>query len=224
MATPSAGYKLRDGSKVPGTTTIIGRFKDSGGLLFWAFGQGKLAEQGVIKNLYDKRDEAADLGTRVHEIIEAHKNGQQINIDDAPDGVKSGVDAYLSWERMTKLEIVQQETQLICDCHRFGGTPDAIGRIDGKLCLLDWKTSNSVYADYLIQLAAYKHLIEHGYRLDNGEPLNLMLDGGFHLCRFSKEHADFAHHYYPNLDSAWRQFELFREAYEIDKELKKRTK
>lgn len=224
MATPAAGYRLKDGSRVPGTTTIIGRFKESGALLHWAFAQGKLAEQGKIRHLYDKRDEAADFGTQVHELIEAHKNGQAITLpDDAPEQVRSGVEAYLSWERMTKLEIVQQEVQLVCDCHRFGGTPDAIGRIDGKLCLLDWKTSNGVYSDYLIQLAAYKHLIERGYRLDNGEPLGLTLDGGFHLCRFSKSHGDFAHHYYPKLDEAWSQFVLFREAYEIDKQLKKRA-
>lgn len=224
MATPAAGYFLKDGTKVPGTTTIIGRFKESGALLFWAFNQGKAAERGEIKNLYDKRDEAADTGTRVHELVERHIKGDEPHPDEYSDEVESGYHAYLSWERMTKLEIVAQEIQLVCDCHRFGGTPDAIGRLDGQLCLLDWKTSNSVYADYLIQLAAYKHLIECGYRLDTGEPLGLTLTDGYHLCRFAKEHGDFSHHYYPDLSSAWRQFELFREAYEIDKELKKRTK
>ena len=43
------------------------------------------------------------------------------------------------------------------------------------------------------------------------------------IKRFAKEHGDFAHHYFPNLDDAWRQFVLFREAYDIDRELKKLT-
>ena len=33
---PKAGYKNAAGEKVPGVTTVIGRFKDSGALLHWA--------------------------------------------------------------------------------------------------------------------------------------------------------------------------------------------
>ena len=76
MPHPKSGYKLKDGSKVPGVTTIIGRFKDSGGLLWWAFEQGKSAERGEISSLYDKRDEAADAGTLAHSMVEAHIDGK----------------------------------------------------------------------------------------------------------------------------------------------------
>jgi hypothetical protein len=82
--------------------------------------------------------------------------------------------------------------------------------------LLDWKTSNAIYRDYLVQVAAYKWLWEE---VHPDQPLT----GGFHICRFAKEHGDFSHHYYPNLDEAWEQFLLFRRAYEIDKQLKKRS-
>ncbi len=48
--------------------------------------------------------------------------------------------------------------------------------------------------------------------------------GEFHLLRFSKEHADFAHHYWNELDDAWEQFLLLRtitkqEEYEIYRHL-----
>ena len=62
MGRPTLGYRLKDGTKVPGVTTIIGRFKDSGGLLWWAFEQGQAAERGEINSLYDKRDAAAEAG------------------------------------------------------------------------------------------------------------------------------------------------------------------
>ncbi len=81
---------------------------------------------------------------------------------------------------------------------------------------MDWKTSNGIYVDFLCQLGAYALLIEE-CRPD------LYLDGGFHLCRFAKSHGDFAHHYWPNLDEAKRMFILLREAYDIDKALKKRV-
>ena len=55
MARPKGGYRLKSGESVPGVTTIIGRFKDSGGLLWWAFEQGKAFERGEIHGLYEKR-------------------------------------------------------------------------------------------------------------------------------------------------------------------------
>ena len=222
MARPKGGYKNAAGQRVPGVTTIVGRFKESGGLLQWAFQQG-LAGMG---SLYEKRDEAADAGTLAHEMVEAHIKGQDDKTvyalaDDGKDevGVQAiqAYEAYLTWARHTKLKIVEQETPLVSEEYQFGGTLDAIGEIDGDLCLVDWKTSNSVYQDYLIQLAAYKHLWESAHH-------NQPLTGGFHLCRFAKTHGDFAHHFYPKLDEAWRQFVLFREAYEIDKQLKARAK
>ena len=213
MAHPKGGYRL-DGKRVAGVTTVIGRFKDSGGLLYWAFDQGKAAERGEIENLYDVRDAAGNTGTIAHSMVEAHIKGE--SIPDGPQDSKNAFQAYLSWESMTKLKIVEQEMSMVSKLG-FGGTPDAIGLINGELCLVDWKTSNSIYTDYLIQIAAYKHLYEE-HNPDK------KLTGGFHLCRFAKSHGDFAHHYFPELDLAWEQFKLFLQAYQNDKELKKRAK
>lgn len=221
MPHPKGGYKLKDKTRVPGTTTVIGRFKESGGLLYWACEQGKAIERGEINNLYDKRDEAADAGTLAHSLVENHiKKLPELDLSGYPDEIiklaKQGFENYLLWAANTKIKIVYQEIELVSEEFRFGGCPDAIG-IDSekRYCLPDWKTSNGIYVDYLIQLAAYKHLWEVNHP---DKPLT----GGFHLCRFSKENADFAHHYWSELDDAWTQFKLLREAYDIDKKLKKR--
>jgi len=220
MPHPKSGYKLNNGQKAPGVTTIIGRFKDSGALLWWAFAQGKLAEQGTINSLYDRRDEAAEAGTLAHALVEAHINEEPLpDLPDDETGQRAwqGYENYLRWAEDNRIKIVKQEMELVSEKYQFGGCPDAIG-IDsrGLTCLLDWKTSNGIYQDYLIQLAAYKHL------WDVNNPDN-PIAGGFHLIRFSKENADFAHHYWSELDDAWDQFKLFRQAYELDKKLKKRT-
>lgn len=223
MPTPKKGYFLKDGTKVPGTTTVIGRFKDSGGLLHWAFKQGKEGKD----RLYDEAEKAADIGSCAHGMVEMKvhgKNDAEINEwagntlsdPDALEKARSAFGSYLAWAKNFKVKIIEQEIQLTSEKYRYGGTPDAIGLIDNQLVLLDWKTSNSVYADYLIQLAAYRQLWEEN---NPDKPIT----GGFHLLRFAKEHGDFAHHYFPNLDNAWRQFILFREAFDIDKELKKRA-
>jgi hypothetical protein len=222
MAHPASGYRLKDGTKVPGVTTIIGRFKESGGLLFWAFEQGKCCERGEITGLYDKRDAAADSGTLAHSMVEAYINDAELPDlskypEDIASSAKQGFENYVRWQTDNRITVIHQEMQLVSEAHVFGGCPDAIG-VDshGKTCLIDWKTSSSgPYIDWLLQLSAYKILWEENHP---DKPIT----GGFHLLRFSKENADFHHHFWQDLSEAERQFLLLREAYEIDKKLKKR--
>lgn len=223
MPTPKSGYSWA-GEKLPGTTTVIGRFKDSGGLLQWAFKQG----QSGAAHLYEQAEKAADIGTLAHEYIEQHINGYPV-VYDANDEkqckANQAFTQYIEWERQTRIELVSkfQEIQLVSPKYRFGGTPDAIGRFDGNYVLLDWKSSNAVYPDYLVQIAAYKHLIEEGVSMDTGEPLGIQI-AACHLLRVSKDFPDFEHRSFTDLELPWRQFVRFREAYEDDKVLKARVK
>lgn len=221
MPTPRAGYYLRDGTRVPGTTTIIGRFKDSGALMQWAFRQGKEGKS----RLYEEAEKAADIGTAVHSMVELHTKGASetecLDVlatlpEEGHEKAKSGFSAYLAWAKNFNIEIIEREVQLVSEKHRFGGTPDAIGRINNGLVLLDYKTSNGVYSDMLIQLAAYKNLWEEN-RPD------LPITGGCHLLRFAKEHGDFGHYHFQDLNDEWAQFLLFRQSYELDKIIKKRA-
>ena len=243
--TPAAGYYLKDGTRVPGTTTTISRFKDSGALIRWAAKVGwEQGRAGEALDVYKKRDDAANIGTLIHAFIEAHLRGDKhidLPPDTAPEAIeraKTGYSAFLNWEQRTRVKVLVQEIQLISEKHKFGGTPDGIAQIgdnpnvieiiDGRpqlkagakppvLSLLDWKSSNSVYSDHLIQVSAYKNLWEENFP-------DLLLNGGYHIIRFSKEFGDFSHHFFENLDEAWEQFLLFRRAYDIDKILARRAK
>jgi hypothetical protein len=221
MPHPKKGYYVGD-QKVPGVTTLIGRFKDSGPLMFWAFEQGKAAQRGEIANLYDKRDSAAEAGTLAHSLVEAHIHNLPLpDLSAHPPEIASqarqGYENYTRWQEDNKIEIVCQEIELVSTKHLCGGCLDAIGKNSRKqLCILDWKTSNGVYLDYLLQIAAYNQLWIENHP-------DMPLTGGFHLLRFSKEHADFTHHYWSELDEAWEMFLLFRRAYDLDKILKKRV-
>jgi hypothetical protein len=223
MPTPKAGYRAKDGGVIPGTTTVIGRFKETGGLMHWAFKQG----QSGANHLYEKAEEAADIGTCAHGMVEMHINGvpmAEIELYAEDTLIDSGMcakahlsfKAYLAWAKNFDVSIIEQEILLVSEKYRYGGTPDAIGLIDNQLVLLDWKTSNSVYSDYLIQLAAYGNL------WDENNP-DRPITGGYHLLRFSKETGDFAHHYYADLSDEWEQFKDFRRCYERDKAIKKRA-
>ena len=224
MGRPTTGYRLQDGNKALGVTTILGRFKESGALLHWAFAQGKLAERGVIANLYDKRDQAADIGTAAHEMTEAFLKGEDpiarrdVLLPNEPDRLKAtqAYEMFQEWWGQTNLKVYRQEIPLVSNQYGFGGTPDWILETPKGLAIGDIKTSNGIYVDYLIQVAAYKQLWEENYP---NEPIT----AGFHICRFSKDFPDFDHKYCAELDQAWEQFKLFLQAYQIDKVLKKRA-
>jgi hypothetical protein len=216
MATPKLGYFTKSGEKVPGTTTVIGRFKESGGLVHWAW---KLGMEG--KNYREVRDDAANSGTIAHDMVEAFIRQKDYvrppNVaDDVFERAQVSFGAFEKWAQQTHLKPVDTECGLVSETYKYGGTLDAM-LVDGKLALGDWKTSNALYQDYLLQLAAYKNLWEENYP-------DRPVTGGLHLIRFDKEYGDFTHRWFPELDDAWRQFKLFRQAYDLDIKLKQRIR
>ena len=68
---PRIIYKNHRGTRLPSVTTIIGRFKESGGLLYWANQQGL---EG--KTLDEARVEVTTPGTLAHRAVEDHINGR----------------------------------------------------------------------------------------------------------------------------------------------------
>lgn len=210
-------YRTKDGERVPSTTTVTGRFKDSAGLLRWANAEGLAG-----RKLYEDQS-ALDVGSIVHRMVEARIHGGPESYGSVPDEyldrVHSSFSAFTAWFDAYEFEIVATEIPLVSEEWKFGGTIDSVLRDkQGRLCIGDWKTSNAVYADYLLQLAAY------GWLWNEHAPKDAQISGGFHLVRFSKEHGDMEHRHFPELDDAWTMFTLLRQSYELDKIIKRRAK
>lgn len=214
MPTPKQGYYNAAGKRIPGTTTIINRFKDAGGLIHWAWEQGR---NGL--DYRKTRDAAASVGTLVHAMVDAsiHGTAQPPTDGFSPEQLlqaANGLQAFKDWYAGSDARIEATEIKLVSELHQFGGTPDAVGIVNGKRCILDWK-SGGVYQDALIQVAAYGQLWNEHHP---DQPIE-----GFHIVRFGKDSGDFVHRHFAELTEAWEQFLLFRRAYEIDKTLKKRA-
>lgn len=214
---PTAPYYNKMGKRLPGTTTIIGRFKESEFLIKWAW------EQGCAGLNYRRtRDSAADSGTVTHELVDAHIHNRKPEIDLYPKDIvakgRVGFAGFLKWKDEFHVDYVETEMQLVSEEFQFGGTPDAIGRIDGKLCMIDWKTSKRVYPDHLLQLAAYKILWD--------ENRDEEIDGPFHLLRFDKESGGFEHHHWAlgDLDEAREAFVHMRALYGLMQKVGKQVK
>ena len=209
-------YVLKDGTKVPGVTTITGRFKESGGLIHWAWSLGMDG-----KDYRKARDDATTAGSLAHAMIDAAIHSQPIPEPPSGagqaqiDGARQGFEAFLTWRRRVPMELLATEVPLVSEVHRFGGTLDALGRIDGAIVLPDWKSSNAIYPEYLAQIGAYVILAE--------EKLEFGAIQEAHLLRVGKEFGDFHHHSWGRqvLDEACAAFLLMRQLYEKMALLKK---
>ena len=212
-------YTLASGTRVPSVTTITGARKANvEGLLVWA---NELGKQGLSHR--DVRQAAADAGTMAHAMVENAIHGREI-LEGIPEAdpqtieqAQRGFQAWQDWSRVMAVDYVLTETPMVSEEYAYGGTPDAIGHVDGKLALLDWKTGNAVYPDAIIQMAAYRRLWNEVYGESRG-PIE-----AHYLLRFGKTHGDYHVHAYPNevISMGWRAFLHLRELYELDKQLKK---
>jgi hypothetical protein len=215
---PVKGYYLADRTRVPAVGTLAGWAGDKNGLINWAkrvWYEGGAA--GIpFEAVYTPE---ADIGTLVHQLIEAEIHGLAHPKIAAQfrKPVTSAFEAWQEWMENSQIVVVATELPLVSEEHRFGGTLDAVLRDrKGRLAIGDWKSSKAVYGEYLRQVAAYGILWDEY----NEEKIS----GGFHIMRFSKEHGDLEHRHYPDLEDARRLFLMLREAYDLAAQLDKRVK
>ena len=211
-------YKI-NGKRVPSVTTVISNCKLGGiePLLYWA---NQCGLEG--NNHREVANIAANAGTCAHEMIEADIRGTPFDdskySDNSLDKAGACFNGYLEWKSQKNIITTHSELSLLSAKHLYGGTMDAMADKDGKIMLLDWKTSNSVYPDYLIQLAAYGQLWNENF---SESPIN----GGFGLLRISKpkepgDPVTFSYSYWDQLDIALETFLMMRDLYDKHKRLK----
>jgi len=162
-------YILPDGTPVVGVTTAL-REMNKPYLVPWS---NKLGLAGVDSSKY--RDEMGMVGTLIHALVNGHLKGlsESESVDRYDysqreiDLAGNGFNKFLAWEKIHTLEPIALETQMVSEIHRFGGTPDYYGLIDGVLTLADWKSGANLYWDAWVQLAAYNLLLEEQGKLVN---------------------------------------------------------
>lgn len=205
---PTQPYHLKDGTKVPGVTTVIGGQLawNKQALMYWAWDQGRNG-----KDFRETKDAAADLGTRVHALIEQEMRGKRPA--EIPKECEASLLGFYEWRDAFKLQATGSEVALISEKYRYGGTMDYPAIVSGRRVMLDLKTSKGVYVDHRIQLAAYGQLWDEAYPDD---PVT-----GFHLLQVGKEDGSFHHHYWPSLSKEFEVFFLLRGLYDLQKQLGK---
>jgi hypothetical protein len=211
---PTQQYVNSKGERIPGNTTIIGSNLgwNKQALIYWGWSQGKAG-----LDFRQTRDAAADAGTLAHAMIESWIKGQPFDKEkyakELIDIAETGFLNYLEWADQVHFEPITMEVPLISEKYQFGTTIDILAKVSGKLSIVECKTSNDIYEDFLIQMSAQR------VAWDENHPDELIQ--ALHLLRVNKEHASFTHSYYDALPGAFEAFLDLRDLHDRKKQLKK---
>jgi len=122
-------------------------------LVGWA---NRMGLKGIDTSKYNTK--RSGEGMSVHDAIEAWMHGE--SEEGCPDGFKKFISTHTVEPLLA--EVYMEHSSL-----GYCGRIDAYCMVNGKLCLLDFKTSKGIYDDMFYQLAAYRELLE-----DNGKPVD----------------------------------------------------
>ena len=202
-------YKTTEGKVVPGTTTITGLLNKPF-LITWA---NRLGLEGVDSSKYT--DEAAAVGTLAHAMIEADLSKDSIDrtlySPQQFDLAENALLSYYEWKGRHVIEPIFCEKQMVSDKMLYGGTIDCYCMLDGKPTLLDFKTGKAIYDEYIVQLAAYRNLLEEeGFQVDQVRILRVGRD----------ETEGFEERSVPDTTKYFAIFRNLLEIYYLKKELK----
>lgn len=117
-------------------------------------------------------EDAADMGTAFHRLVEAHHKREQLDEDLISDEFKAALKGYIELLAELKLTAVGSEVRVVNDTHRIAGTADLILRAEtdietpfgtiaaGQALIADVKTGS--VSDYSgmsmgMQLGIYSH-------------------------------------------------------------------
>jgi len=174
-------YYLKSGELVPGVTTITGELGwGTNQLIKWA---NNLGLKHINSTDYTK--EKARIGTLGHQMVTDHLRG--IKIDNAQlaiyaqeypginvDLAQNSFLSFCEWEKINHIEPLLIEVPLVSEVWKYGGQIDIYGKVNGGLTLIDLKTGSGIYDEAIIQVSAYKPLLEeHGHIVERVRILNI---------------------------------------------------
>lgn len=166
-------YKMADGTRVPGVTTIVG-MKAKPQLIEWA---NRIGLEGIVVLKYV--DDKAAIGTLAHDMVVCSLSGQVCCTDDySKNQISQAENACLSffeWTKGHKIELIWAERPMVSQDYGFGGTADLFCVVDGKKELIDLKSGSGIYQEHIIQVAGgYKILMEeNGFAPESIRILNI---------------------------------------------------
>jgi hypothetical protein len=144
-------YKVPNGNIYPSVTTVISVLPTPE-LDQWREAIGEEQAQKISLR-------ATQCGTKLHTFCENYLLGNKPKLDPFDRDAYRGLTNHLD-----KIEHISIEEMLWSDALKVAGTLDCLGYYDGKLSIIDFKTTSALKHDgefdsYWLQTAAYAHMV-----------------------------------------------------------------
>lgn len=117
------------------------------------------------------KDDAAEKGTDLHaeleKFVKSEMGKKKYDDKDFPDQIQP----FIKWSRENVREYIASEAHTFSEKMWVGGITDAVAKMkDGKLAIIDFKSSKETYTSQFIQAAGYSIQIdETGLHSSDGE-------------------------------------------------------
>ena len=191
-------YELTDGRCVPRVTKMLHYCIHNDGLMKWANYIG-FKRQNYTQVL----DQAALVGTHCHEYINnflvKSEEPKRYDIIDIPIESYNAYLSFITWykniQTLATIRTIKNEYPLLCKY--FGGTLDGLYELNGKLYIVDYKTSNHITSNYCLQIAAYDFMLEFLEDIHTDGYIILQLSKNspnfneFSLHKYNSQHVEF---------------------------------
>ena len=178
--------------KVPNVTTLIDgvfpkyltEWAAKCGADYWKTHSDEVEDMyhGIIRAHKEVSGAARDIGHETHYWLEEYINSSIKNPNEVDwklgalsDKAKNAVQAFIKWEASHDIVWMGSEKKVYSKDYGYAGTVDAIAMINGKYCIVDFKTSAKIYKEAYVQLSAYAQAVEeiHGRSVDLAVVLRL---------------------------------------------------
>lgn len=146
-------YEVPGGEKYPSVTSVVGILNKES-ILQWRQEVGE-KEANRVSSAASKR------GTKMHSLCENYLNNEVVSESEPNYTLFDSIRPFLN--NINNIRCL--ETQLYSDYLKVAGTVDCIGDYDGKLSVIDFKSSSKVknweyIHGYFLQTAAYAVMFE----------------------------------------------------------------
>lgn len=121
-------------------------------------------KQNTLEFINSESAKGKLIGTQIHEAIQSHIEAQEVKVEtEYPDEVMTALKSFMLFKKEhPEIRLHKSEITLTSKNHKYNGTLDAVGEIEGKQIIFDWKTGQAkdkdvpdIYPEYVYQVSAY---------------------------------------------------------------------
>ena len=126
------------------------------------YGEDNDMYNGILNAHKQISHRAQSIGLEVHKWIELYIKVKMIDgetVTEYPHEVKIPMQNFHDWVESREIEWLACEKKVYSRSWEYAGTIDALAKINGKLCVIDFKTSAKIYKEYYLQVSAYCNAI-----------------------------------------------------------------